>query len=41
MTDTGPRFGVAHPTVVPVNHPQRRDSDDRNGATRSDATGDP
>jgi hypothetical protein len=29
MTDSTTRFGVAHPTVVPVNHRQRDGDDDR------------
>jgi len=36
MTDTAQRFGVAHPTVVPVNHRQRCETDGRDDESRPD-----
>jgi len=39
MTDTDPRFGVAHPTVVPDDHRQRRDTEGRDAGARPDHTG--
>ncbi len=36
MTDTAPRFGVAHPTVVPANHGRRSESAVQDAESRSD-----
>ncbi|WP_281381274.1 hypothetical protein [Halobellus ruber] len=33
MTESTPRVGVAHPTVVPANHRQRNEPDGRDGET--------
>ena len=36
MTDTAPRVGVAHPTVVPTNHRHRSGTAEQDGESRSD-----
>jgi hypothetical protein len=36
MTDTAPRFGVAHPTIVPANHRRRSEAAEPDGESRSD-----